>query len=234
MFRPALPLDLSCYNIPVKKSFAFLFLLLLTIGLTGCGIPTKEVSITTPQLHIKYSVVQGLADKAIQDKANKLIYSTVFKLRDDNASALKDHKKDYSYYVQYRTAFNRKNILSIRLDECLAIPYYAHPFNSVNAVTINTKDGSTYKLKDLFAVPGWQMYLNVILKDDIDELARKNRVPKLEEFISVDGEQAFYLSDRGLVIYWQGARYFSRSFGPLEVTIKYSAIRDLMKKELGL
>jgi Deacetylase PdaC/Protein of unknown function (DUF3298) len=218
----------------MKRSSIFFFLLLMTIGLTGCGIPTKEVSITTPQLHIKYPVVQGPADKAVQDKANKLIYSTVFKLRDDNASALKDHKKDYSYYVQYRTAFNRKNILSIRFDECLAIPFYAHPFNSINAVTINTKDGSTYRLKDLFAVPGWQMYLNVILKNDIDELARKNGVPKLEEFFSVDVDQAFYLSDKGLVIYWQGARYFSRSFGPLEFTIKYSAIRAIMKKELGL
>ena len=217
----------------MKRSSIFLFLLILSIGLAGCGTGMKTASIITPQLHIKYPVVQGLENKAAQDEINMTIFSTVFKLRDDNASALTGHKKDYSYYVEYKKAFDRKNILSIRLDECLAIPHYAHPFNSVNSVTMNTKDGSIYRLKDLFAIPGWQMCLNTIIKEEIDELARKNGVPKLEEFISIDGNQAFYLSDKGLVIYWQGARYFSRAFGPLEITIKYSAIRDLLKKDIN-
>jgi len=189
----------------------------------------------TPQLHVKYPLVQDLMDKAVQDRINKTVYSAVFRLRDENASALKKHQKDYSYYVQSGVTFNRKDILSVKFEECLSIPFYAHPFNAVYTVTVNMKDGSPYKLKDLF-IPGvsWEAALNGILKKDIDALAKKAGIPLLEVFKGIDKEQGFYLSNGGLVFYWQEARYFPRYLGPLEVTVKYSDIRGLLRKELKL
>ena len=224
-----------CYNVPVKRAALFLALLALIVGLTGCGAGTKSSFIMTSQLHIKYPIVQSLKDKAVQDRINKAIYSAVFRLRDENASALKKHQKDYSYYVRSDIAFDRNDILSIKLEECLSIPFYAHPFNAVYTVTANTKDGSLYKLKDLFE-PGisWEADLNGILKKDIDGLAKKTGIPLIEVFKSIDKEQEFYLSNGGLVIYWQEARYFPRYLGPLEVTIKYSDIRGLLRKKLKL
>jgi inhibitor of cysteine peptidase len=224
-----------CYNIAVKRSAAFIVLLTLSLTLTGCGTGIKNASVITPQLHIKYPIVEGLKDESVQDKINWIIYSTVFKLRDENASALKDHKKDHSYYVRSGVTFDRKNILSVKFEECLSIPFYAHPLNALNAVTVNTKDGSAYGLNDLFAGgAGWKARLNGILKKNIDELAGKTGVPTIEAFKSIDKEQEFYLSNGGLVIYWQEARYFPRYLGPLEVTVKYSVIRDLLRKELKL
>ena len=203
--------------------------------MTGCVARTKSAFIMTSQLHIKYPLVQSLKDKAVQDGINKIIYTTIFRLRDDNASALKKHQKDYSYYVQSKVTFKRKDILSMKFEESLSIPFYAHPFNSVYAIIVNMKDGSIYKLKDLF-VPGvsWEAALNGILKKDIDELAKKTEIPLLEVFNGIDKEQEFYLSNSSLVIYWQEARYFPRYLGPLEVAVKYSDIRGLLKKELKL
>jgi len=189
----------------------------------------------TQQLHIKYPVVQSLKDKAVQDRINDIVYSTAFRLRDENASALKKHMKDHSYYVQSGVTFNRKDILSVKFEECLSIPFYAHPFNAVYAITVNAKDGSLYKLKDLFE-PGvsWEADLNGILNKDIDELTKKTGIPPIEVFENIDKEQEFYLSNGGIVIYWQEARYFPRYLGPLEITVKYSGIRDLLRKELKL
>ena len=219
----------------MKRPALFLALLALIFALTGCGAGTKSAFIMTQQLHIKYPVVQNLKDKAVQDRINKTIYSAVFRLRDENASNLKKHQKDYTYYVQSGVTFNRRDILSIKFEECLSIPFYAHPFNAVYTVTVNTKDGSIYKLKDIFE-PGvsWEADLNGILKKDIDGLAKKTGIPLIEVFKSIDKEQEFYLSNGGLVIYWQEARYFPRYLGPLEVTIKYSDIRGLLRKKLKL
>jgi len=219
----------------VKRFALFLVLLTLSIGLTGCVAGIKNSFIMTQQLHIKYPALDRLKDKAVQGKINNIIHSAVFRLRDENASALKKHQKDYSYYVQSGMTFNRKDILSVKFDESLSIPFYAHPFNAVYAITFNVKDGSTYKLRDLFE-PGvsWEAALNGILKKDIDELAKRSEIPPIEVFKSIDKEQEFYLSKEGLVLYWQEARYFPRYLGPLEVTIKYSDIRDLLRKELKL
>jgi len=219
----------------MKRSALFLALLAIIIALTGCGAGTKSAFIMTSQLHIKYPVAQNLKNKATQDRINKDIYSMVFKLRDENASALKKHQKDYSYYVRSDVAFDRNDILSVKFEESLSIPFYAHPFNAVYTVTVNTKDGSPYKLKDFFE-PGvsWEADLNGILKKDIDGLAKKTGIPLLEVFKSIDKEQEFYLSKEGIVIYWQEARYFPRYLGALEVTVKYSDIRGLLRKELKL
>jgi hypothetical protein len=125
--------------------------------------------------------------------------------------------------------------LSIKFEECLSIPFYAHPFNAVYTVTVNAKDGSIYKLKDFFE-PGvsWEADLNGILKKDIDELAKESEIPPIEVFKSINKEQEFYLSKEGLVLYWQEARYFPRYVGPLVITIKYSDLRGLLRKELKL
>jgi hypothetical protein len=132
-------------------------------------------------------------------------------------------------------AFDRKDILSIKFEECLSIPFYAHPFNAVYTVTVNTSDGSPYKLKDLFE-PGvsWEADLNGILKKDIDELAKESKIPPLEVFNGIDKEQEFYLSKEGLVIYWQEARYFPRYLGPLTITVPYKKIEGNIMRELGL
>jgi hypothetical protein len=76
--------------------------------------------------------------------------------------------------------------------------------------------------------------LNGILNKDIDELTKKTGIPSIEVFKNIDKEQEFYLSNSGLVVYWQEARYFPRYLGPLEVTVKYSDIRGLLRKELKL
>jgi hypothetical protein len=219
----------------MKRILPVLVFIVMTLFLTGCVARTKSAFIMTQQLHIKYPVLDRLKDKAVQDRINKTIYSAVFRLRDENASALKKHQKEYSYYVKSDVAFDRKDILSIKFEECLSIPFYAHPFNAVYTVTVNAKDGSIYKLKDFFE-PGvsWEADLNGILKKDIDELAKESEIPPIEVFKSINKEQEFYLSKEGLVLYWQEARYFPRYVGPLVITIKYSDLRGLLRKELKL
>lgn len=207
----------------------FIALLISMVFLAGCaGI--KTAFIMTPQLHIKYPVVEYLKDKAVREKVNKLIYSTVFKLRDENASNLKKHELDYSYYVEAKAVYDKKDLLSLKFDECLSIPFYAHPFNALYAVTIDTKTGSVLKLNDLF-MPGisWEASLNGMLKRSIDERESDSEVPLIEQFKSIDKDQGFYLSNDGLVVYWQEARYFPRYLGALEVTIKYDNIRDSVR-----
>jgi hypothetical protein len=187
----------------------------------------------TQQLHIKYPVVESLKDRAVQGKINGLIYSTAFRLRDENTSALKKHMKDHSYYVQSEVTFNRNEVLSVKFEECLSIPFYAHPFNAVYAVTVNTNDGSAFKLKDMFK-PGttWEATLNVTLKNDIDAQAKKAGTPLLEVFKGIDKEQEFYLTKDGLVVYWQEAVYLARYLGPLTVQVPYEKISDILKKEM--
>ena len=219
----------------MKRPLPFFAVLILSVVLSGCVAGIKHSFIMTSQLHIKYPNVQTLKDKAVQEKINKVIYSAIFRLRNENTSNLKKHQKDYSYYVQSGVTFNRRDILSVKFEESLSIPFYAHPFNAVYTVTVNTKDGSPYKLKDLFASGvSWEAGLNGIIKKDIDSLTKKTGIPLLEVFKGIDKEQEFYLSNSGIVVYWQEARYFPRYLGPLEIHIKYSDIRGILRKELKL
>ena len=204
---------------------------MISICLAGCGARVQNAFITTQQLHIKYPIVESLKDRAVQDKINALIYSTTFRLRDENASALKKHINDYTYYVQSEVTLDRNDVLSIKFEECLSIPFYAHPFNAVYAITVNTKDGSVLRLNDLFkAGTAWKTTLNGILKKDIDEQAKKAGIPLLKKFDGIDNEQEFYLTKNGLVIYWQEAEYFPRCLGPLMLLIPHEKISEIQKE----
>ncbi|MFC1767826.1 DUF3298 domain-containing protein [Candidatus Margulisiibacteriota bacterium] len=185
----------------------------------------RDTAILTQHLHIKYPRVEGLADKSMQNSINDIFYSSAFKLWNGNTALVKKSTKGYSYYVDYSVTRRTDGFISVRFEESLNLPFYAHPFNKVCGITVNLKDGSIYSLKDLFK-PGsnYRTVLNSILKEGVEAQAKKINVPLLAEFKGIDKDQEFYLTRDSIVVYWQQAVYLPSYLGALKVKVPYSKI----------
>jgi hypothetical protein len=213
----------------MKNVRSIAVLLVLTFFIAGCGERIKTASIRTPQLKIGYPQISGMKDMTIQKKINSVIYSTAFKLRDENGPEVETYKGSYTYYVAYEISLRGKDILSMRLLECLSMPRYAHPFNKVCALTIDMKSGSVYSLAQLFEPKSsWKETINGIIKEKI----KKNSILLLKEFKGIDKDQEFFITKGYLAVFWQEAEYLPRYLGPFTVLIERSRISDIMRKDI--
>jgi len=64
-----------------------------------------------------------------------------------------------------------------------------------------------------------------------NKIINSENIDTIREFQGLDAEQEFYLTDNGLVIYYQPYVYTTRSYGPLIVEIPYLRIYKIIRKE---
>jgi len=211
----------------------FVILLIVAICLSGCGERIRFKKEITDRLQVRTPKIIGMKDRAVQEKINILLYSTAFELRDKNRSEVAKYSESYNYYVQSEVTRHNKLLLSARYMECLVMPWYAHPLNSMQAVTVNLKDGSVYKLSDLFK-PGsdYRAVLNKILDEKVQAYANKTGVKMLEKFRGIEKDQGFYLTRDSLAIYWQEAVYLPRYLGPLSIMVEYKRLSGILRDDL--
>lgn len=127
--------------------------------------------------------------------------------------------------MTYDITKKTEEVLSLYFVISLYTEGAAHPNNLIDGVTIDLKTGRELQLKDLFKEGvECKQILNQILNRKISDLEYE----LFEEFKGVEDEQGFYMTDSGLVIYYQEYVYTPHAIGPLEIEVPCDEIVSVL------
>ncbi|MDD3024621.1 MAG: stalk domain-containing protein [Syntrophomonadaceae bacterium] len=168
---------------------------------------------------IKYPVFTNMDDKGIENKVNEIIRERI-----DSYKTFY-HQDDETYkesiFVTYEITKKAEDVVSLYFVISLYTEGAAHPNNLMDGVTVDLKTGKELELKGLFKEDlNYKQILNQILHQKIEELDYE----LFDEFKGIEEEQGFYMTDSGLVIYYQEYVYTPHAVGPLRLEISHDEI----------
>jgi hypothetical protein len=140
---------------------------------------------------------------------------------------------DYNYESGFQIVFSRKDLL------VLAEPGYRYPFGAahgmpiMNHVHIDTRTGRFYKLEDLFVKGSdYREVLTEIVREQIRELADSGNMDYFpDSFDGVSDDQQFYLTEKGLNLYFQPYEIASFAAGFPTFMITFDEISDIINRD---
>ena len=202
------------------------------------GVVIKTVNETSGDgkidITLKYPQISGLKDQTVQDRINSMFTQEAASARQEGLDNVKDYPEGmspnkYETYFDYRIKYNRNSLLSV-----IFLDYQytggAHGSTVQKAYTLDLQTGEEYAMKDLF-------------KTDSDYAARFNGevrqgikdrdLYELTTFSAVSADQAFYLDNSGVSIYFQQYEYFPYAAGIQAFLLDYPAIKDLLNPDLS-
>ncbi len=184
---------------------------------------------------IQYPRISGMADLQTQEALNTLFREKALASKAQgelNAADLEAFLKEVpratsascGAYFDYTITYNCKDILSIVFQD-YQFAGGAHGGINQFAYTVNLNTGQFYELKDFFK-EGTD-YMNVInqaVKTGLDE--RELTTALFEPFTSIRDDQGFYLSNDGLVVYFQQYEILAYAAGIQEFTVEYDGLAE--------
>lgn len=194
-----------------------------TEGALGNIIKMKKKS-SQFDLVIKYPHMTDMHNKELQSRINEILQS--------QSGINYEGKADETYRQDYDVMLNQGGIISILTKSDMYVKGAAHGMSMRSSINFNAAEGKLYYLRDLFKS-------NVNYKNKLNRIIKKKladeHVPLLREFDGIKEKQAYYLTEKELVIYYQLYDYTPYAYGFLEFYIPYSSIRDIadMQGPLG-
>ena len=178
---------------------------------------------------LQYPQIDGLKDQKIENQINGIFQQAAAAAK---AEGLKNLASDdyvtggnkYETYFDYRVKYNQNNLLSVIL---LNYQYTggAHGGTFQKGYTFDLQTGKQYEIKDLFREKSNYISLfNNIVKDGI----KSRELPDLTPFVSIADNQAYYLDNSGISVYFQQYEYFPYAAGIQSFTADYSQIKELL------
>lgn len=184
----------------------------------------REQSKGDVEVDIQYPQISGLNNK----KAEEIINSVLKKHVEDFKLVTKDFDKEvkelrksgfkqsYGVNLNYDVKYNKKDLLSIVFTN-YTYTGGAHGSYDNISYTFNLLTGETYSLDDLFSSgSNYEAYINKFIKDKNDKAE-----VKLGGFESISKDQNYYLSNNGIVIYFDLYQYTPYAAGIPVFTIPY-------------
>jgi hypothetical protein len=198
----------------------------LTIATVTDSAKTKNLSLT-----IQYPQVKWRAE-AVQKSINRIFSEHAAVVKTD---ALKYEKEAMAsprpYMVDvmsnYKITYNQKGFLSVLIEDY----FYtggAHGMTKRSTVNVSLYDGKMYQLKDLFA-PGTDYV--ALLSTEIKRQMPVRDLVMLTPFEAIKADQAVYLKDDGIVLYWAPYEYTPYAWGFVEFTIPPFLYRALLSQD---
>lgn len=191
--------------------------------------------------NIKIPVIKGLKNEKMQSEINKAFQKRALELKEqmtsDGKKALEDAKnygyeaRPYILLVDYDISYNEKNIISI------TSTYHqytggAHGNTLTETSNINLKTGEKIVLKDLFKEG--VNYKKIITEEIKKQMAAGNKFyPGAAATLdSISDDQSFYITEDGIVIYYQPYEIAPYATGTPEFKIPFSMLKDSLKLDV--
>lgn len=199
---------------------------------------TDEIRIT-----LQYPQIDGLTNETVQDGINRMFKEAADEARQEGLKNAEEKEKAsasgygspnrYETYFDYSLKCNQKGLLSVVL---MNYQYTGGGHGSMvqSSYTFNLNTGEEYKLKDLFKDDvDYVAYINNTVKDTIVERVRGEILPEytIEPFETIRDDHDFYLSNDGVVIYFQQYEHWCYAAGIQEFPVEYTTLRDMLKPE---
>ena len=214
-------------------------------------VTENSITITTEQLTsqqgclkttIQYPQVMGLANSEAQDTVNALMKKAALDAQSEgqeNAKELEQWIKDENpgftaqceTYFDYAIPYNQNGLLSIILTD-YQYAGGAHGSTIQSSYTFDLSTGKMLSLSDLMERgSGYSTYLNSAVRQEIDKRVTSGDLVEFDQkFSDLGTDPAYYLSNDGIVFYFQQYEYFPYAAGIQEFTIPYSNLKDMLKQ----
>jgi len=185
-------------------------------------------------IELKYPQISGLADQTVQSKLNAFLKSEADAAKQEGLTYTADFPDGMinkcQTYFDYRIKYNQNDLLSV-----VFLDYQfmggAHGSTIQKAYTFDLKTGKEYTMKDLFKTGSdYAASFNSAVKTGIKE----RDLFELTTFSAIAADQAYYLDNAGVTVYFQQYEYFPYAAGIQTFRIEYPALADLLNPEMSL
>jgi inhibitor of cysteine peptidase len=183
---------------------------------------------------LNYPQLSGLSDQAVQDRINALFKQEAASAKQEGLDNIKDYPSSlspnkYETYFDYRIKYNRNNLLSV-----IFLDYQytggAHGSTIQKAYTLDLQTGKEYTMKDLLKTGSdYASLFNSTVKQGIKD----RELYELTTFSAISTDQAFYLDNSGVSVYFQQYEHFPYAAGIQAFTLDYRALKDILDPSLS-
>lgn len=216
------------------------------------SVPQNEIVVTDEKtekqdgllkLSLQIPQISGLADSRVQNSINQVFQKAADDAKADgekNAADLKQSIADgyggsgqCETDLNYRISYNRNGLLSVVL---LSYAYAggAHGSSIQSSYTFNLTTGKDLPLSDLMVSgSGYAAYINKQIRGEIDRRVATGGLYEFDtgKFTDIGTDPSYYLSDSGVVFYFQEYEYFPYAAGIQEFTIPYADLKTMLRPE---
>jgi hypothetical protein len=156
----------------------------------------QTVTITHPKVKIYYPQLVGLQNSTAQLRINQALLMDVRDMI--RQQGYEENPKNTEMQGIYEIKSNERGIVSISQSNYAYTTPSAHGLTLMKSVTADVQTGKIFSLRDLFK-PGSD-YVKV-LSDMIQQQINQRQIPILE-YKGIRPDQAYYIADKALVIYF--------------------------------
>lgn len=194
------------------------------IGVTVCEVkykPNRNYLVYYPQL-------KDLSDKEVENSINTRLKGMSVKSGINPETEL-----DYNYEADFKTAFNRKDLLVLELTSYNYPFGAAHGMPAMEYVHINVKSGRFYELKDLFKIGSdYVKVLSDIVEKQIKEHGEDMGVWP-DSYKGIAKDQPFFITRDALNLYFEPYEIAPYAAGFPTFTIPFAEIMEIIRKDGG-
>jgi len=166
---------------------------------------------------VNYPVIKT-HNKNIEFKINRIIQEKII-------SCLENTQNKAPVSINFDITYKTPKILSIKFDGFYhnEVQGASHGIPFIDSITFNMNTGNLLYINDLFKKnKDYSQALNQLIVNKIKEI----NFPAKASFKGINKNEKFYLTSKGLEVYYQVYKYTCYSDGPLIVKVPFSKLPD--------
>ncbi|QCT01764.1 hypothetical protein E6C60_1046 [Paenibacillus algicola] len=160
-------------------------------------VQIQTLTYRTPNALIQYPQVRGLASQQAEHKINHNIVMALQEMERQQQSVQSGSNPEMTVHFEIKT--NERGILSLMLSNYTYSTPMAHGYTVAKGLTFCTATGQLYRLGDLFK-PGSNY--EAVLAAEVKRQIKERDLPVLDNSVTVQSDQDFYLADKALVLFY--------------------------------
>ncbi|MEG0773024.1 DUF3298 domain-containing protein [Clostridium sp.] len=194
------------------------------------GTPATDVAanlqtqtIAPTEFKVDYPIVTGLENEEVQSNINDIIISEVTSLL-NNQVIVPEQKEIEAVDVSYQVPLKENGLICIVFSIHIQLPDSKED-TIFSSLTFDCNTGEKYEFEDLFNP---NTNYKDVLSDIAIEKCNENGVPFISDYEGVTDSQQFYLTPKGIVLFYQPHEYTPSSYGLFRIPISYDDLVDLL------
>lgn len=190
----------------------------------------KTVKMQDDTWEIYYPALTCLENKKIMQQLNEALYQDMRHLILEQFK--EQDAKDFAQMIgHYELKTNERNLISLTQSNYAIRPQAANGLTLMKACTANIKTGEVFQLKDLFKKSS--NYVEV-LSNHIRKQMKKRGIPSLDNAVTIEKNQDFYVADKCLIIFFQELEITPHYVGIPVFPISVFELEDIINESCPL
>lgn len=188
----------------------------------------SDVKVESPGLNLTYPKVSGLKHKSAESGINRYIKKEVHQMLKEEEYGKNENKK---FTGGYTVKLNKRGTLSMIIEIYSFVKGEERGKTIRKAINVSLKDARAYYIDDLFSRKVKKIKFIARLNDLIKAQIGFKGINQDKVFDTVTVDQAYYLTENSLVIYFEPDLFTPADYGFLEFEIAFSDIEDIINSK---